>query len=134
MAKVIDLYIDQGSDFTATFPPVTDNTGSVVDLTGYTAACYIRRSYATEYAVAMTIDDSRFDEGIITIGLSNTETAGLINGLIMTRWVYDVAITETVTGDVTKVFEGLATVNPSVTSKPDTILLSPYIPEDYGGL
>ena len=77
MAKVIDIYIDQGSDFTATFPPVTDNTGNVVDLSGYTAVCQIRRSYATIYAVQMTIDDSEFAEGVITITLDNGETAGL---------------------------------------------------------
>ena len=130
MAKVIDIYIDQGSDFTATFPPVTDNTGNVVDLSGYTAVCQIRRSYATIYAVQMTIDDSEFAEGVITITLDNGETAGLAP----TRWVYDITIQDPINSTVVKVFEGLATVNPGVSSKPNTTLLTPYIPDDYGGL
>jgi hypothetical protein len=129
VAKILDIYIDQGSDFTATFPPVTDNSGNAVDLTGYTAVCQIRRSYATVYAVPMNVDNSEFSDGIITITLPNSETCGLTP----TRYVYDVIITDT-DGLVTKVFEGLATVNPGVSSKPNTTLLTPYIPEDYGGL
>lgn len=129
MAKVIDIYIDQGSDFTATFPPVTDNSGNAVDLTGYTVVCQIRRSYATVYAVQMNIDNSEFSDGLITITLPNTETGGLTP----TRYVYDVTIRDS-GGLVTKVFEGLATVNPGVSSKPNTTLLTPYIPDDYGGL
>jgi hypothetical protein len=129
VAKILDIYIDQGSDFTATFPPVTDNGGNVVDLTGYTAVCQIRRSYATVFAVQMNIDNTEFSDGIITISLPNSETGGLTP----TRYVYDVNITDT-HGIVTKVFEGLATVNPGVSSKPNTTLLTPYIPEDYGGL
>ena len=106
MAKNIDMYIDQGSDFTATFPPVTSSTGgNAVDLTGYTVVCQIRRSYATVYAVQMTVDTSQLSSGVITISLANTETAGLTP----TRYVYDVTI-EDQSGLVTKVFEGLATV------------------------
>jgi hypothetical protein len=124
------MYIDQGSDFTATFPPVTDATGgNAVDLSGYTAVCQIRRSYATIYAVPMVVDASQFSGGVITIMLSKNETAGLTP----TRYVYDVTI-EDGYGFVTKVFEGLATVNPGVSSKPNTTLLTPYIPDDYGGL
>jgi hypothetical protein len=130
MAKVIDIYIDQGSDFTATFPPVTDNVGNIVDLTNYTVVCQIRRSYATVYAVQMTIDDSQFTEGVITITLTN----GATSGLFPTRWVYDITIQDPINSIVVKVFEGLATVNPGVSSKPNTTLLTPYIPEDYGGL
>lgn len=130
MAKVIDIYIDQGSDFVATFPPVTDNTGNVLDLTGYTVTCRIRRSYATVFAVELTVDDAQFSQGIITITLANLETAGLTP----TRWVYDVIIEEPINSTVTKVFEGLATVNPGVSSKPNTTLLTPYIPDDFGGL
>jgi hypothetical protein len=129
MSKNLDIYIDQGSDFIATFPPITNPQGEIMDLTGYTVVCQIRRSYATIYAVQMTVDNSQFSSGVITITLSNAETAGLFP----TRWVYDVDIIDT-NGIITKVFEGLSIVNPSVSSKPDTTLLSPYIPVDFGGL
>ena len=130
MSKNLDIYIDQGSDFTATFPPVTNNSGVVVNLTGYTVTCLIRRSYVTVFAVAMTVDNSQFANGIITITMGNTETSGLTP----TRWVYDVTIQEPINNTVVKVFEGLATVNPGVSSKPNTTLLTPYVPDDYGGL
>lgn len=130
MAQLIDIYIDQGSDFTATFLPVTDLAGHVIDLTNYTVVCQIRRSYATVFAVELVVNSTRFSEGIITITLPNTQTAGLVS----TRWVYDVTIQDPINNLVSRVFEGLATVNPSVSSKPNTTLLTPYVPDDYGGI
>lgn len=135
MAKSLDLYIDQGSDFLAVLPPVTNPNGSVFNLTGYTAACFIRRSYATPYAVTVTTDITNSAQGLIRLKLLAAETSGLQSSVLHTaRWVYDVIVTEISTGIVTRVFEGLVIINPSVTSKPDSILLTPYIPEDYGGL
>lgn len=129
MALSLDLYIDQGSDFTTVMPPVTNPDGSVLNLTGYTPSCLIRLSYATVYAVAVNAAVTNAVGGIITLSLPNVETAGLNS----TRWVYDVIITDG-GGIITKVFEGIVLVNPAVTSKPNTSLLTPYVPDDWGGI
>lgn len=129
MALSLDLYIDQGSDFTAVMPPVTNSSGTVVNLSTYTPKCLIRLSYATVYAVEVGASVTNAAGGIITLSMGNVETAGLNS----TRWVYDVIITDG-GGLITKVFEGIVTVNPAVTSKPNTSLLTPYVPDDWGGL
>ena len=130
MAKNLDLYIDQGSDFLAVLPPVTKPDNTIQNLSTYTVQCLIRRSYSIQYAVAVTAVVSNAVGGIITLSMDNTVTAGLAP----TRWVYDVIITDTNTNFVTKVFEGMAFVNPAVTSKPNTSLITPYVPDDYGGI
>lgn len=134
MAKSIDLYIDQGSDFTAQLPPVLQANGTVLNLTGYTVESMLRRSYTTRYAVEFVATITNAAQGLITLTLSAAETAGLQTSALHTsRWVYDVVITAP-NDKVTRVFEGIAIINPSVSAKPGTILLTPYVPEDYGGL
>src|ERR1017187_8297361 len=120
MAKSIDLYIDQGADFTAILPPVTDTSGDVFDLTDYTVLCQIRRSYADIFAVQITTEVSDGPTGVITLSLANTETSGLYP----LRYVYDVIIVST-DNIRTKVFDGLMIVNPGVSDKPNTTLLTP---------
>lgn len=135
MAKSLDLHIDQGSDFVAILPAVTRADNTVLNLTGFTPRALLRRSYATQYAVQMLAEVSNATGGVITLSLTNEETAGLVDRYygIGTRWVYDVVI-EDANNVITKVFEGQAFVNPAITSKPNTTLLTPYLPDDFGGI
>lgn len=129
MAISLDLYVDQGTDWTAILPPVTDTTGTLVDLTTYTAVSQLRRSYTSIYAVQLTVTIDSPTTGVIELSLGNTETAGLDP----LRYVYDVVIIDS-SLNRTKVFDGLIIVNPGVTDKPNTSLLTPFTPDDWGGL
>ena len=54
MAVISNIFIDAGADFTTTVT-VTDSTGSALNLTGYTHAAQIRKSYdSTSATVAFT--------------------------------------------------------------------------------
>lgn len=128
MSIALDIYIDQGADFVGIFPAVTTSGGSVLNLTTYTAMAQMRRSYASSDAVAFTVTISNPTGGIITLNLASSET----QGLAPTRYVYDVNIISN-TGVITRVFEGIVTVNPGVTNKPITNLVVPYLPDDYSG-
>lgn len=130
MAKTIDLYLDKGTEFVAIFPPVTTSDGSVVNLTGYTVTSLMRRSYATRYAVQITAAITNASAGIIKLSLTNVETSGLA----VARWVYDVMIENNTTHEITKVFDGILTVNPSTSGQLNTILLTPGASDDYGGI
>ena len=46
MAAITDIFVDQGTDFTVTVD-VSDATGGVLDLTGYSAAAQIRKTYGS---------------------------------------------------------------------------------------
>ena len=49
MAIIANLFIDQGTDFSIVVD-VTDATGSVLDLSGYSAAAQIRKTYGSSSA------------------------------------------------------------------------------------
>lgn len=109
MATISNIFINQGANFTTTVT-ISDSDGSALDLTSYTALAQIRKTYESTTATDFT---STFDAdrttGKITISLTDTQTSGLDSG----RYVYDLLITDT-SDEKTRVVEGIATVNPSV--------------------
>ena len=110
MATISNLFIDQDADFTTTVS-ITDSADSALDLTGYTAAAMLRKSYKSTSSTAFTVAfvDPRTG-GQVTLSLTDVQTAALNEG----RFVYDLVITDA-DGDKTRVVEGIATVKPSVT-------------------
>ena len=110
MAVISNIFIDAGADFTTTVT-VTDSTGSALNLTGYTHAAQIRKSYdSTSATVAFTTTTTDASNGKFTLSLTNTQTAAIPHG----RYVYDAVITAS-GGTKTRVVEGIVTVNPRVT-------------------
>jgi hypothetical protein len=109
MAAISNIFIDQGADFSTTVT-VSDSAGSALDLTNYTALAMIRKTYESTTATTFTstFADDR-TTGQITISLTDVQTTALDFG----RYVYDLLITDG-DGDKTRVVEGIATVNPSV--------------------
>lgn len=109
MATISNLFIDQNADFTTTVT-INDSNGSALDLTSYTALAMIRKTYQSTTATTFTSTFvSPRTTGQITISLTDTQTAALESG----RYVYDLVITDA-SGNKTRVVEGIATVNPSV--------------------
>ena len=108
MATISNLFIDQDADFTTTVT-VNDSNGSALDLAN-TALAMIRKTYQSSTATTFT---SAFvsprTTGQITISLTDVQTVALEDG----RYVYDLVITDS-SGIKTRVVEGIATVNPSV--------------------
>ena len=109
MASISNIFIDQGATFTTTVT-VTDANGDAVNLSGYSVAAQIRKTFLSSTATSFTATISNASSGEITISLSPTQTAALEAG----RFVYDVVITAS-GGTKTRVVEGQVTVNPSVT-------------------
>ena len=109
MASISNIFIDQGATFTTTVT-VTDANGDAVNLSGYSVAAQIRKTFLSSSATAFTATISNASAGEITISLSPTQTTALEAG----RFVYDVLITAS-GGTKTRVVEGQVTVNPSVT-------------------
>ena len=109
MATISNIFIDQDADFTTTVT-VNDSAGNALNLSGYTALAMIRKTYQSTTATTFTTTfaDPR-TSGQITISLTDTQTATLEDG----RYVYDMVITDAL-GVKTRVVEGIATVNPSV--------------------
>jgi D-Tyr-tRNAtyr deacylase len=109
MAIIANLYIDQGTDFSITVD-VTDSAGDILDLSNYTAAAQIRKTYSSSSTSATFATSIAELAGQVTISLTDTQTAALESG----RYVYDLNITSAA-GVVTRVIEGQAIVTPGVT-------------------
>jgi hypothetical protein len=109
MAEYAELTIEQNADFTTTIT-VDDGTGAAQNLTSYTAAAQMRKSYYSLTANNFTVAISNAANGEITMTMTAANTANLTPG----RMVYDLLITSP-TSVKTRVVEGIATILPSVT-------------------
>ena len=109
MAIVSNLTVDQGTTFSANVD-VSDDSGNAQNLTGYSVAGQIRKSYDSSGYTAFTAAITNAAQGTINISLAPTVTNGLTAG----RYVYDVEITSG-GGVVTRVLEGQVEVTPGVT-------------------
>jgi hypothetical protein len=108
MATIQNLYIDQGTTFSLSLT-VSDQFGDIKNLTDYTVAAQLRKSYYSSTSTNFTAVKSAPTDGEITISLTATQTSALKAG----RYVYDIEITSEV--ETIRVLEGIIVVNPEVT-------------------
>ena len=109
MAGYAELTLEQGADFTTTVT-VNGSNGSPTNLTSYTAAAQLRKSYYSTTANSFTVTVSNAANGELTMAMTAANTANLTPG----RAVYDLLITSP-TNVKTRVVEGIVTILPSVT-------------------
>ena len=110
MAVYSNIVIDQGSTYSASID-VADSDGDNINLTGYTAAGQIRKTYSSSTAVDFATSIANPSSGVVTISLTSAQTNAMKAG----RYVYDVEITQTSTGTITRVLEGQVEITPGVT-------------------
>lgn len=108
MAQIQNIYIDQGTTFSLSIV-VNDQNGDPKDLSDYTAAAQMRRSYYTNTSINFTAEISLPEEGEVTISLTAVQTSAIKAG----RYVYDIEITGE--GETLRVLEGIVVINPEVT-------------------
>lgn len=106
MATKANITIDQGTDFSTSIS-LTDEFGNDLNLTGYTAKAQLRRWYTSSTAVTFT---TTLVNGSVVISLSAAVTNTLTD-----RYVYDVILKKTSDNTITRIVEGLITINPRVT-------------------
>tara|TARA_B100001996_G_C18612729_1_gene574417 strand:- start:774 stop:1112 length:339 start_codon:yes stop_codon:yes gene_type:complete len=111
MAAIANLQIDQGANWDTTVN-VNNLSGEDFDLTGYTVKSQMARSYASATKTDITAAVNNASTGTIGLSLTAAQTGALTSG----RYVYDVEITQTSSGNKTRVIEGQITVYPQVTS------------------
>ncbi len=112
MAAVANLTIDQGANFSSDVT-VKDANAAAFNLTGYTARAKMAKGYSstrTRTEFTCTIGDAT--SGKVSLTLTAAQTAALDDG----RYVYDLEIVQSGTGNVTRVIEGIINVRPNVTT------------------
>lgn len=109
MAAFSEITIEQGATF-STKLNVEDVYGSPVNLSGYSAASQMRKTYQSTTAYTLTANVTGTSNGEITVSMTAANTAALPAG----RMIYDLVIDDGA-GVKTRVVEGIAVVLPSVT-------------------
>ena len=109
MATINNLVIDQGTTFSMDLN-VTNDDGTAKDLTNYSVAAQIRKTFGATTAVDFSSRKVNA-EGKITLSLTATQTSALKAG----RFVYDCEITATSPAETLRIVEGIITVTPEVT-------------------
>ena len=109
MATVSNLYVDAGTNY-SNIITVAATTGQALDLSGYTVASQMRKSYgsSTAYNFSASVYDAA--NGKVRLQLTPTQSEAIPAG----RWLYDVERTSPA-GNKTRVVEGIVTVNPQIT-------------------
>ena len=109
-AITINLVIEQGTDFSASFT-IKNNNGAPVNLLGFSAAAKLKTSYyTTSSPTPFNVTFVDRSKGIILLSLTDTVTTSLKHR----RYVYDIVLTSP-SGVKTRFIEGIATVTPGVT-------------------
>lgn len=108
-AITINIVIEQGSDFSATFT-IKNADNSYLNLLGFTAESKMKKSYYTSSSVPLNVSFTDRSKGIITLSMPASSTINLSPK----RYVYDIVLTSP-SGVKTRVIEGIATVTPGVT-------------------
>ena len=110
-AGVYNISIEQGSTWSLRLS-IDSEAGVDKDLTGYTVASKIGKSYYDPDPIPMSTAWVVQVEGIFNISLSATQTNALDAAH---EYIYDVEITDAF-GVVTRMIQGRASISPSITS------------------
>lgn len=109
MAAYTELTVEQYASFSTTVN-VEDAAGDAINLTGYSAASQIRKSYYSSIANNFTASVTGIANGEITLSMTAANTALLTPG----RYLYDLVITAP-DSTKTRVVEGIVTITPGIT-------------------
>lgn len=117
MASVVNLFVDQGSDYTLTLT-VKDDSGNATDLTGYTVEAYFQKwTGATQvYKFTPTVTDA--SAGKVQIALKGSVSDDIPSG----RYSYDVVINHASNDITRRVIQGSLVLNPTASPKGATLL------------
>lgn len=120
MAYEHNLFIPQGSDWTANVIFYTSNTTGrfTVDTSAYAnGAGQLRKCYSSNAAANLTVqlvnptdEPEAAANGIVILSLDNANTSSLADG----RYLYDVEVITT-GGSIAQVVRGTITIHPSMT-------------------
>lgn len=111
MAGFVELYIDQGTTFNSTINVTDDTTNAPINVALYSISSQLRRSHLSANAsgnLTCTITDAV--NGTIVLSMTSANTTNLLAG----RHFFDVKSTDG-NGVVSRLLEGIITVNPAAT-------------------
>jgi hypothetical protein len=110
MAQFIELNLDQGADFSFDMT-VTNDDGSPKNVSGYTFSSSMKKSYySSNTAANLTATIMNASSGLVRFSINAANNVTIKAG----RYLFDVKQVDA-SNNVTRIVEGLITVNPGIT-------------------
>jgi hypothetical protein len=110
MAQFVELYLDQGTDFSFDLD-LTNDDGSPIDVTGYSFSSSIRKSYYSSSVTAnLAVAIANAVSGNVVFSMNSATSANIKAG----RYLFDVKSIDAANA-TSRLVEGIITVNPQVT-------------------
>lgn len=109
MAQFVELDMDQGSDFSF-YLTLSEDDGTPKDLTGYSFECSFAKSAYSLNPLSLNTEIESAVEGVVLLSLSASDTRCVTPG----RYVFDIKQIDS-SNSISKIIEGILTVNPQVT-------------------
>jgi hypothetical protein len=109
VASISNLFIDQGANYSNIL--TVAGSGGVINLANYTIKSQLRKSYGSSsyFNFNATIYDA--PTGRVRLQLSAEESSAIPPG----KYLYDVELTNTVTGIKIRLVEGIVIITPEIT-------------------
>lgn len=112
MAEYVELYMDQGTDFSTTIQLNEENNNQAQNLFGYIVTAQLRKSLLSINATAnLVCTIPQANTGEIFVELDAGNTANIPAG----TYFFDVKTNDTLTGIRSRLIEGVMFVTPSIT-------------------
>ena len=112
MSEYLELYMDQGADFSTTIQINSEDNNLAQNLTGYIVTSQMRKSLVSINAVAsMVCTIPQANIGEIFVELDAANTANIPAG----TYFFDVKVNDTLAGLKSRLIEGVIFVTPSIT-------------------
>ena len=110
MASFLELYCDQGTDYSIKLD-LTNDDGSSINVQNYVFNSSVRKSYYSQSITAnLTISILDSANGTVRLSMNAATTANIKSG----RYLYDVKMAKP-DNTVSRVLEGIITVSPQIT-------------------
>lgn len=109
MATVSNLYVDQGTDFSAIIT-LKNQDGTTMNLTGYSVASQFRKSYQSSTGTNFVVSLYNAAAGQIRLQLAAATSSALSPG----RYLYDIEITSPI-NERKRALEGIVVLTPEIT-------------------
>ena len=112
MSAYVELFMDQGADFSTTIQINSEDNNLAQNLTGYVVTSHMRKSLVSINAVAsMVCTIPQANTGEIFVELDAGNTANIPAG----TYFFDVKVNDTLAGLKSRLIEGVIFVTPSIT-------------------
>jgi hypothetical protein len=112
MAEYVELYMDQGADFSTTIQINSEDNNLAQNLEGYIVTSSLRKSILSIYPTANLICSiPQANSGEIFVELDAANTTNIPAG----TYFFDIKVYDTVAGLKSRLIEGIIFVSPSIT-------------------